>query len=66
MTLTEEELIDLTGYKIPSKQAEWIEKYFGFKPPRKRFTGAVSITKEQLHSKKDEVITAPEPKWKVA
>ncbi len=66
MTLTEEELVDLTGYKIPSKQAEWIEKYFGFKPPRKRFTGAVSITKEQLNSKKPDVAPTSEPKWKVA
>ena len=66
MTLTEEELIDLTGYKIPSKQAEWIEKYFGFKPPRKRFTGAVSITKEQLTQKNPKLATSPEPNWRVA
>ena len=66
MTLTEEELIDLTGYKIPSKQAEWIEKYFGFKPPRKRFTGAVSITKEQLTQKNLKLATSPEPNWRVA
>ena len=66
MILTDKELLDLTGYKIPSKQAEWIERHFGFKPPRKRFTGAVSVLWEQLHSKRDQTVISPEPKWKVA
>ena len=66
MTLSEEELFDLTGYKIASKQAEWIEKSYGFKPPRKRFSGAVSVTWEQLHYKNKDVPSSPEPKWSVA
>ncbi len=64
--LTNHELFELTGYKNASKQSQWIEKYFGFKPPRKRFTGAVSITKEQLYPKTSVIAAAPEPKWKIA
>jgi hypothetical protein len=66
MILSDAELFELTGYKIPSKQAKWIEDHYGFRPPRKRFTGAVSVLWEQLHSKKEQTVISPEPKWKVA
>lgn len=66
MILSDEDLFDLTGYKIASKQAEWIEANYGFRPPRKRFTGAVSVTWDQLNKKIDNVRVSPEPKWSVA
>ena len=64
MTLTEEQLIDLTGYKRPSSQAKWFKKHFGFTPPRKRFTGALSVTEAELKVKREEIVEAG-PKWKV-
>jgi len=63
MVLTLEELIDLTGYRIASKQAAWILKYYGFEPPRKRFTGAVSISRDQLFTKKIDSISNAQPNW---
>jgi hypothetical protein len=46
--LNDIDLFNLTGYKIGFKQTVWIEKNFGFKPPRKA-DGHPYVTWEQLN-----------------